>query len=67
MKESLSLCERDLVSGSLAMATVPMVIYNTKSMTSDLPIDPKSDPSDTPKIFISPASESGEREDVKKS
>ncbi|XP_056600832.1 opsin 4xb [Triplophysa dalaica] len=39
MKESLSLCERDLVS----MATAPMVICNTKNrsvdMTSDLPID----------------------------
>ncbi|KAI7813446.1 hypothetical protein IRJ41_016907 [Triplophysa rosa] len=48
MKESLSLCERDRVSGSLAMATAPTVIYNTKSrsadMTSDLPIDS----SDTP-------------------
>ncbi|XP_051952124.1 opsin 4xb isoform X1 [Xyrauchen texanus] len=49
IKESISLCERDLVSGSLAMATAPMVVQ-TDSVTHSS--------SDAHKIIISPASES---------
>lgn len=73
MRESLSLCEKDLVSGSLAMASAPMVIYTKKSksaeMTSDLPFNPKNDSvthssSYAPTIIISPASESNLREDT---
>ncbi|KAI2665011.1 Melanopsin-A [Labeo rohita] len=66
MKESFSLCEQDLVSGSLAMATAPTVVYTKKSgsadMTSDLSFKPKDNSvtrssSDTPTIVISPPSE----------
>lgn len=73
MKESFSLCEQDLVSGSLAMATAPTVVYTKKSgsadMTSDLSFNPKKDSvtrssSDAPTIIISPASESNMREDT---
>ncbi|KAK9975298.1 hypothetical protein ABG768_023351 [Culter alburnus] len=73
MRESLSLCEQDLVSGSLAMASTPMVIYTKKSrsaeLTSDLPFNPNNDSvthssSYTPTIIISPASESNLREDT---
>uniref|UniRef100_A0A8C2B8B8 Opsin 4xb n=1 Tax=Cyprinus carpio TaxID=7962 RepID=A0A8C2B8B8_CYPCA len=61
MRESFSLCERDLVSGSLAMATAPMVVYTKKSgsadMTSDLSFNPKNDSvthcsSDAPTIIF---------------
>ncbi|XP_042579105.1 melanopsin-A-like [Cyprinus carpio] len=73
MRESFSLCERDLVSGSLAMATAPTVVYTKKSgsaeMTSDLSFNPKNDSvnhcsSNAPTIFFSPASESNMREDT---
>lgn len=73
MRESLSLCEQDLVSGSLAMASAPMVICTKKSrsaeMTSDLPFNPNKDSvvhssSYTPTIIISPASEGNLREDT---
>ncbi|KAF4113862.1 opsin 4xb [Onychostoma macrolepis] len=73
MKESFSLCERDLVSGSLALATAPTVVYTKKSgsadMTSDLSFNPKNNSvtrssSDAPTIIISPASESTMREDT---
>lgn len=73
MKETFSLCERDLVSGSLSMATAPTVVYTKKSrsadMTSDLSFNPKNDSvtrssSDTPTIIISPALESNMREDT---
>uniref|UniRef100_A0A671KFI1 Melanopsin-A-like n=1 Tax=Sinocyclocheilus anshuiensis TaxID=1608454 RepID=A0A671KFI1_9TELE len=67
MRESFSLCERDLISGSLAMATAPTVIYTKKSgsddMTSDLSFNPSCSP-DAPTIIISPASESNMREDT---
>uniref|UniRef100_A0A8C1LSS3 Opsin 4xb n=1 Tax=Cyprinus carpio TaxID=7962 RepID=A0A8C1LSS3_CYPCA len=71
---SFSLCERDLVSSSLAMATAPTVVYTKKSgsadITSDLSFNPKNDSmthsfSDAPTIVISPASESNMREDTK--
>ncbi|XP_051518168.1 melanopsin-A-like isoform X2 [Myxocyprinus asiaticus] len=39
IKESISLCEHDLVSGSLAMATAPMVVYTRKSRSADLTTD----------------------------
>uniref|UniRef100_A0A8C1LTV0 Opsin 4xb n=1 Tax=Cyprinus carpio TaxID=7962 RepID=A0A8C1LTV0_CYPCA len=74
MRESFSLCERDLVSSSLAMATAPTVVYTKKSgsadITSDLSFNPKNDSmthsfSDAPTIVISPASESNMREDTK--
>ncbi len=71
MKESFSLCEQDLISGSLTMATAPTVVYIKKSadMTSDLSFNPKKDSvtrssSDAPTIIISPASESNMREDT---
>lgn len=74
MSASFSLCERDLVSSSLASATAPTVVYTKKSgsadITSDLSFNPKNDSmthsfSDAPTIVISPASESNMREDTK--
>uniref|UniRef100_A0A9J8AZG5 Opsin 4xb n=2 Tax=Cyprinus carpio TaxID=7962 RepID=A0A9J8AZG5_CYPCA len=74
MSASFSLCERDLVSSSLALATAPTVVYTKKSgsadITSDLSFNPKNDSmthsfSDAPTIVISPASESNMREDTK--
>ncbi|KAK2910915.1 hypothetical protein Q8A67_003048 [Cirrhinus molitorella] len=73
MRESFSLCEQDLVSGSLAMTAAPTVVYTKKSvsadMTSDLSFNPKNDSvtrssSDVPTVIISPASESNMREDT---
>ncbi|KAG1944022.1 melanopsin [Pimephales promelas] len=73
MRGSLSLCERDLVSGSFAMASAPMDICTKKSrsaeITSDLQCNPKNDSvthssSDTPTVIISPASESNMRKDT---
>uniref|UniRef100_A0A8C1FR68 Opsin 4xb n=1 Tax=Cyprinus carpio carpio TaxID=630221 RepID=A0A8C1FR68_CYPCA len=47
MSASFSLCERDLVSSSLALATAPTVVYTKKSgsadITSDLSFNPKND------------------------
>ncbi|KAK7163979.1 hypothetical protein R3I94_002640 [Phoxinus phoxinus] len=73
MRGSLSLCERDLVSGSFAMASASMDICTKKSMsaemTSDLQFNPKNDSvthssSDTPTVIISPASESDMRKET---
>lgn len=69
MRESLSLCERDLVSGSLATASCAKKSRSAE-MTSDLPFNPKNDSvthssSYTPTIIISPSSGSNMREDTK--